>query len=143
MAHTGLAAFGEYRQTLQVCARVVHNVTVSLQDRKRERRVGRGGSGVERRPGSRMSRVLTVIRRVGVGVGVWLMGLAGAAHACLICIPYPVKTAADFLIDSATVILAREHPDKPFLYAPVDLLKGNPDRVEIDLLLDSATRRLL
>ena len=72
-----------------------------------------------------MSRVFGVVRRAGFVVGVWLMGLAGAVQACVICVPYPEKTAVDFLIDSATVILAREHPDKPFSYAPVEVLKGH------------------
>ena len=94
-------------------------------------------------PGSSMPRVLAVIRRVGCVVGVWLMGLAGAAHACLICFPYPERTAADFLLDSATVVLAREHPDKPFSYLPVEILKGNADGVEVELFLDSATRQIL
>jgi hypothetical protein len=94
-------------------------------------------------PGSNTSRVLVVIRLVGLVIGIWLLSLAGAAHACLVCVPHPDKTAADVLIDSATVILAREHPDKPFSYAPVEVLKGQVDEGEIDLLMDSATRRIL
>jgi hypothetical protein len=90
-----------------------------------------------------MSRVFGVVRRVGFVVGVWLLGLAGAVHACMVCIPYPEQTAADWLIDSATVILARQHPEKPFSYAPVEVLKGQADGAEIDLLVDSATRRIL
>jgi hypothetical protein len=84
-------------------------------------------------PGSRMSRVFTVIRGAGLVLAVWLMGLVGAVHACMICIPYPAKTAADALLESATVILAREHPHTPFSYAPVEVLKGQADGAEIDL----------
>lgn len=143
MTHGGSAECGGYRKTLELRDPVVHNVTASLQDRGLECLVDRDGGNIEIAQGSRMSRVFAVIRRVGVVVGVWLMGLAGAAHACLICVPYPERTAADVLIDSATVVLAREHPDKPFSYTPVEVLKGNADGAEIELLLDSATRRIL
>jgi hypothetical protein len=71
------------------------------------------------------------------------MGLVGVVQACMLCSPYPEKTAADFLIDSATVILAREHPYKPFSYAPVEVLTCQADGAEINLFLNSWTRRPL
>src|ERR671924_1785413 len=113
------------------------------EDRKLERLVARHAGSVKIDPGSRMSRVVTVIRGAGLVMAIWLMGLVGAVYACLICIPYPEKTAADALLESATVILAREHPDKPFSYAPVEVLKGQTGGAEIDLFVDSATRRSL
>ncbi len=64
-------------------------------------------------------------------------------RACQICIPFPKKSAADFLIGSDAVVLAREDPRRPFHFAAVEVLKGDPDPGEIDLFLDSATRRLL
>jgi hypothetical protein len=90
-----------------------------------------------------MSRVFAMIGDTGLALGICLMGLAGAVCAGVICVPYPEKTAADALIDSATVVLAREHPYKPFSYAPVGTLKGYADGAEIGLLLDSTTRRIL
>ena len=105
--------------------------------------MSRDRDGIAMGSGSSMPRVLAVVRRVGYMVGVWLMGLAGAAHACLICFPYPERTAADVLLESATVVLAREHPDKPFSYLPEEVLKGNADGVKIDLFLDSSTRQIL
>jgi hypothetical protein len=60
-------------------------------DRKLERLVARHGGRVEMDPGSRMSRDFTVIRGAGLVMAIWLMGLVGAVHACLICIPYPEK----------------------------------------------------
>jgi hypothetical protein len=113
------------------------------EDRKLERLVARHGGHVVIAPGSRMSSVFTVIRGAGLVLAIWLMGLVGAVHACMICIPYPEKSAADVLLDSATVILAREHPQQPFSYAPVEVLKGQADGAEIDLLLDSGTRQIL
>jgi hypothetical protein len=113
------------------------------EDRKLERLVAQRGGSVEMNPGNRMSRGFTVVRGTGLVLAIWLMGLVGAVQACVICVPYPEKTAADVLLDSATVILAREHPHQPFSYAPVEVLKGQADGVEIDLLLDSATRRTL
>jgi hypothetical protein len=113
------------------------------EDRKLERLVAQRRGSIEIDPRSRMSRVFAVIRGAGLVLAIWLAGLVGAVHACMVCIPYPEKTAADILLKSPTVILAREHPHKPFSYAPVEILKGQTDGAEIDLLLDSSTRRIL
>jgi hypothetical protein len=68
---------------------------------------------------------------------------AGAADACTLCVGYPEKSAADWLIESSSVALAREDPNQPFSLAPVEFLKGDSDGAEIGLFLDSVTRRAL
>jgi hypothetical protein len=61
----------------------------------------------------------------------------------MLCVGFPEKTAADFLIESSFVALAREDPNQPFSLAPIEFLRGADDGTEIDLFLDSATRRSL
>ena len=68
--------------------------------------------------------------------------LAGAG-ACQICIPFPQKSTADFLIGADAVVLAREDPARPFHLAAVKVLKGEPGTSSIDLFLDSSSRRML
>lgn len=65
----------------------------------------------------------------------------GLAQACQICVPFPKKSAADHLLDSDIVVLAREDADRPFHFRSVAVLKGELDDKAIDLFLDSATRR--
>ena len=55
----------------------------------------------------------------------------------------PRETVADRLIESDVVVFARENPDKPFSYQAVDVLKGKCDSIDIDLFLNSSTRRQL
>ena len=69
--------------------------------------------------------------------------LVAAASACQICVPFPQKSTADLLIESEAVVLAREDPERPFHLKAIELLSGNPQTEEIDLFLDSATRRTL
>ena len=69
--------------------------------------------------------------------------LAGPIAACQICFPYPKKSAADYLIEGKAVVLAREDPQRPFHYRPVRVLKGDPGTEEIDLFINSVTRRTL
>ena len=72
-----------------------------------------------------------------------LLGSVTASHACQACIPFPQKTATDYLIQADTVVFAREDPERPFSYAPVETLKGAADDGGIDLFLNSSTRRVL
>jgi hypothetical protein len=72
-----------------------------------------------------------------------LAAIAPSAKACTVCIAFAKKSAADYLIESSCVALAREDPDQPFAFAPVEILKGNFDGTEIGLFLDSGTRRIL
>ena len=64
-------------------------------------------------------------------------------EACRVCFLLPKKTAADFLIESELVVLARENPDQPFSYSAVEILKGHWTAGEFGLFVDSTTRRLL
>ena len=72
-----------------------------------------------------------------------VFGFSRLVNACVICVPYPTKTAADYLVDSDTVVLARENPDKPWSYVPVETLKGEMTLSPIDHFLNSTTRRML
>jgi hypothetical protein len=72
-----------------------------------------------------------------------LAALLSAAGACQICVPFPQKSTADFLIEAQTVALAREDPGRPFHLKSVKLLRGDLGTETIDLFLDSSTRRLL
>ncbi len=69
--------------------------------------------------------------------------VGGRAEACMVCIPFPQNTVADDLLSAKVVVLARENLKKPFSYVAVEVLKGDLDAPEIDLLLHSATRRRL
>jgi hypothetical protein len=73
----------------------------------------------------------------------FLLYQVGAANACTLCVGYPEKSAADVLIESSVVALAREDPDQPFSLTPVEFLKGDDVGAEIGLFLDSTTRRAL
>ena len=63
--------------------------------------------------------------------------------ACSVCLPFPVKSAADYLIESEIVVFAREDPDNPFSYVMVEILKGSQGFTSIDHFVDSSTRRRL
>jgi hypothetical protein len=85
-------------------------------------------------------------RNSKVTVAAWLvfcLAVASEASACPICIGFPKRTDADHLLEGHCVVLARAHPQDPFQYAPQDVLKGEYDGSNFDLLVDSATRRLL
>jgi hypothetical protein len=69
--------------------------------------------------------------------------LVQAASACQVCIPMPVKTLADRLLEADALVLAREDPARPFHYATVEVLKGDPGEAPIDAFLPSTERRLL
>jgi len=61
----------------------------------------------------------------------------------MVCIPVPEVSAADRLLGAEAVVLARENPEKPFTYVAIEVLKGNLESPEIELFMDSATRRRL
>ena len=67
----------------------------------------------------------------------------GRAEACTVCIPFPQSTVADYLLSAEVVVLAQENPKQPFSYVAVEVLKGDLDTPEIDLFLNSTTRRRL
>lgn len=73
-----------------------------------------------------------------------LCALGSAANACQICLPLPTESLADRILASEHLVLAREHPERPYTLEAIRTLKGSPaDASPIDLLLDSSTRRLL
>ena len=92
-----------------------------------------------------------IVKRIAPVRGAWLaawmtgvmMLVPSAVEACVICVPYPKTTHADLLINSETVVTARENPDKPYTFRTVEILRGAIDDPAIDVLLDSATRRKL
>ena len=99
---------------------------------------------------STASSIAGRVTAVGRRAIVTIMAVAGLTvasieplHACMICIPVPEKTVADYLIESDTVVLAREDQARPFFYEAVEVLKGADDGAPIDLFLDSTTRRRL
>ena len=85
---------------------------------------------------------MPLIRQRLYAIGALLLASIGASQACQICVPYPKQSAADHLLAAQTVVLARENPDKPFSYRATEVLKGT-HQAEIDLFLDSSTRRML
>lgn len=72
-----------------------------------------------------------------------ILGFSTLAYACVICVPYPTKTTADYLVESETVILARENPVKPWSFISVETLKGEAGIYLVDNFLNSRTRKLL
>lgn len=73
-----------------------------------------------------------------------LMGwLPISVSACTLCIGFPEKTDVDYLLEADCIVLARQSPEDVFTFQPHETLKGRWDGVEIDLLVDSKTRRIL
>jgi len=68
---------------------------------------------------------------------------AAPAVACAICVPYPKATLADNLIKADAVIMARENPEKPYYFTPVEILKGTADEADFKGFIDSSSRRKL
>ncbi len=86
------------------------------------------------------ARYLTVVVMMS-----FLAMFGGRAEACMICIPFPEDTATDQMLkaDVVVVVLARENVEKPFSYVAVEVLKGVLSDPDIDLFLNSSTRRRL
>ena len=63
--------------------------------------------------------------------------------ACQICLPLPMATVADLVIQSDAVVFAREDLSNPYSFKAVDVLKGSELTGDIDLFVDSVTRRRL
>jgi len=66
-----------------------------------------------------------------------------SAQACTICIPVPQKTVADYLVESDTVVLARENPEKLWSYHIAEVIQGAGTEQPIEHLVSSTFRRLL
>ena len=78
-----------------------------------------------------------------LAVACLLLLAGGFSRACQICIPFPKNSAADHLIESEVVVLAREDPERPYYFVTVEVLKGSPGPEKIDLFLDTSTLRQL
>jgi hypothetical protein len=68
---------------------------------------------------------------------------AAPGVACAICVPYPKTTLADILIKADSVIMARENPEKPYFFTPVEILRGSADEDGFEAFIDSSSRRRL
>jgi len=85
-----------------------------------------------------------LVARLATLAAVALVGHAtDTVYACQICYPFPRKSLADHLIEGATVVLAREDPQRAFHFRAIEVLKGAAPEAPIDLFLDGATRRVL
>ncbi|MEM6673167.1 MAG: hypothetical protein AAF726_09995 [Planctomycetota bacterium] len=93
-----------------------------------------------REAGHRVTRRHLTVLAVAIA---FVGALALPSRACQLCTPYPRASAADYLLSAEAVVFAREDPDRPFHYAIVEVLKGDPGDESIDLFLDSRTRRVL
>ncbi len=85
------------------------------------------------------------VLRIGnyVGPVLLLTAMAARVSGCAVCIGFPERTTADYLIEADCVVLACQRNDNRFQYAPRETLKGRFDGSDINLLVDSATRRVL
>lgn len=69
--------------------------------------------------------------------------LSSAAHACVICIPYPETTLADRLLENEAIVFAREVDNAPYTFYPVEVLRGEPLSDPVKLFCNSSIRRKL
>jgi hypothetical protein len=80
---------------------------------------------------------------LAIGVVYFSMLSPITVEACMICIPYPLTTLADTLIESDAVIMARESTDKPYSFFAVGVLKGTNTQKDFDAFINSTARRML
>ena len=64
-------------------------------------------------------------------------------RACQLCFPFPIKSAADHLLENELVVFARLNPNDKFSYVITRELKGHAETKKLDYFADSATRRRL
>ncbi len=71
--------------------------------------------------------------------------VAGAriASAHPVLVPQPTQTLTDRILQCDTLLLAREDPERPFHYAAVSTIKGDPGATSIDVFMPSNVRRRL
>ena len=106
-------------------------------------RSGRRGLPGARRSVTRPGTWLRPTRAVVAGCALFASLFVTPVPACTVCVPYPELSLADRIIESTILVLAREDPNEPFSYAPVEVLKGQLDGSKLDSFLDSSTRRVL
>ena len=68
---------------------------------------------------------------------------AAAVEACMICVPFPKATLADMLLECESIVIVREYNERPYIFRPIDVLKGDFEGDEIEAFVDSASRRKL
>ena len=61
----------------------------------------------------------------------------------MICVPFPQTTLADMLIKSESIVMVREDNERPYIFTPVEVLKGAIEGHDIEAFIDSASRRKL
>jgi len=86
-----------------------------------------------------------IVKKISLAAGVasLLTLCAVEVAACPICVPYPTTTLADVLIESESIVMVREDNERPYVFTPVEVLKGTTEGHEIDAFLDSTSRRRL
>jgi hypothetical protein len=82
-----------------------------------------------------------VVRVAAVTASVVLF--PAGADACQICVPFPQTTLADSLIESESVVMVREDNDRPYIFRPIEVLKGAIESHDIEAFVDSVSRRKL
>ena len=84
-----------------------------------------------------MNRKRTALARMGLLVlAALLLGAGSRSHGCLICLPIPTTSPADYLLDSDLVVIAREDPGAPYWLRIVKVLKGDASGVEREFFLE-------
>ena len=86
-----------------------------------------------------------IVKRTSLvaSVASFVMLCAAEAVACPICVPYPTTTLADVLIESESIVMVREDAERPYVFTPVEVIKGTVDGPDIDTFIDSSSRRRL
>ncbi len=65
-------------------------------------------------------------------------------QACQICVPYPTKSMADWILEAKTVVLAKESATRPFTFEAHTALKGYiPSPDGIDIILNRSLHQIL
>ena len=80
---------------------------------------------------------------IHVNIAMFVIVWASSVQACQICIPLPRATLVDRLLESDAVVMAREDSNRPFHYAAVEVLKGEPGQEPIDTFINSQARSVL
>ncbi len=68
---------------------------------------------------------------------------ADAVGACQICAPFPQTTLADILTESEGIVMVREDSERPYIFTPIEVLKGAIEGDQIKAFVDSISRRKL
>lgn len=89
-----------------------------------------------------VKRYTILMIMLGLGMIIAALRLPGA-QACQICVPYPEETLADRLLANDEIIFARERAGAPYVFYPVEAIRGPLGTEDFKLFCDSGTRRKL